>query len=182
MISAVEGDTHWQGTTQSHVNRGYASAETRMKNQYRQIKMLPLNKGDATAAAIILRLRKLIQQTPQPGLRVNCLIATFVFLAAQSSRGSLLGPSSQFSNPSNIGVVLWGSATQRFEKRFSDQDGSTKSKNKAGRSGKDSSIAYNAVRFAGPRSKLKIQRPNECNGLWLLKNSPQKNAPSKTLC
>jgi hypothetical protein len=96
---------------------------------------------------------------------VNCLIATFVLLAAQSSRGSLRGTSSQFSNPSNIGVVLWGSAIQRFEKRSSDQDGSTKSKNKAGRSGEDSSIAYNAARFAGPRSKLNIQRTNECNSL-----------------
>jgi hypothetical protein len=97
---------------------------------------------------------------------VNCLIAIFVFLAAKSSRGSLRGTSSQFSNPSNIGVVLWGSAIQRFEKKSSDLDGSTKSKNKAGRSGKDSSIAYNAARFAGPGSTLKIQRPNECSCLF----------------
>jgi hypothetical protein len=38
-----------------------------MKNQYRQIKMLPLNKGDATAAVIILRLRKLIQKPRSQG-------------------------------------------------------------------------------------------------------------------
>src|SRR4029077_2032314 len=111
----------------------------------------------------------------------NCLIATFVLLAAQSSRGSLRGTSSQFSNPSNIGVVLWGSAIQRSEKRSSDQGGSTKSKNKAGRSGEDSSIAYNAARFAGPRSKLNVQRTNECNGLSLLKDSLPKKYSAK-LC
>jgi len=32
-----------------------------MKNQYRQTKMLPLNNGNATAAVMILRLRKLIK-------------------------------------------------------------------------------------------------------------------------
>jgi len=40
---------------------------------------------------------------------------------------------------------------------------------------------YNAARFAGPMSKLKIQRPNECNGLWLLKNLLRKKMLSKTL-
>jgi len=36
-----------------------------------------------------------------------------------------------------------------------------KSRNKGGRSGKDSFIVYNAARFVNPESKLKIQRPDE---------------------
>lgn len=50
-----------------------------------------------------------------------------------------------------------GVSDPEIRKRSSDQDGSTKSKNKAGRSGKDSSIAYNAARFAGP--KVETQDP-----------------------
>jgi hypothetical protein len=50
---------NWEDRLVSVV-RNYATAETTMKNQYRQIKMLPLNNGNATAAVIILRLRKLI--------------------------------------------------------------------------------------------------------------------------
>jgi hypothetical protein len=53
---------HWQ---QGHAVRDYATAETTMKNQYRQIKMLPLNNGNATAAVITLRLRKLIQNSQE---------------------------------------------------------------------------------------------------------------------
>ena len=36
-----------------------------MKNQYRQIKTLPLNNGNATAVVRILRLRKLIQNSQE---------------------------------------------------------------------------------------------------------------------
>ena len=57
------------------------------------------------------------------------------------------------------------SAIQRFEKRSSGPDGSTKSRNKGGRSGKDSFIVYNAARSVSPESKLKIQRPDERNRL-----------------
>lgn len=52
LIAAVEGDTQW-------------TAETRMKNQYRQTRMLPLNNGNATDAVTILRLRKLIQNNEE---------------------------------------------------------------------------------------------------------------------
>jgi hypothetical protein len=63
----------------------------------------------------------------------------------------------------NVGVVVWGSAIQRFEKRSSGPDGSMKSRKKGGRSGKDSFIVYNAARFVSPESKLKIQRPDDCD-------------------
>ena len=59
------------------------------------------------------------------------------------------------------GVGPWEYAIQKFEKQFSVPDGSTKSKNKAGRSGRDLSIVCNPARFAGRRSKLKIERLNE---------------------
>jgi hypothetical protein len=72
---------------------------------------------------------------------------------------------SEFPKSFNIGVVPWGSAIQKFEKRSLDLDGSTKSKTKAGHSGKDLSIACNAARFAGPRSKIKIERLNVRNRL-----------------
>jgi hypothetical protein len=38
-----------------------------------------------------------------------------------------------------------------------------KSRKKGGRSGKDSFIVYNAARFVSPESKLKIQRPDDCD-------------------
>jgi len=53
-----------------------------------------------------------------------------------------------------LGVAVWGSAIQRFRKRCSDPDGSMKSRNKAGRSGKSYCIACNAARFTGPKRRL----------------------------
>ena len=88
---------------------------------------------------------------------------TFVISATKSNRGPSSRIFSEFPKSFNVGVVPWGSAIQKFEKRSLDLDGSTKSKNKAGHSGKDLSIACNAARFAGPRSKIKIERLNERN-------------------
>jgi hypothetical protein len=88
---------------------------------------------------------------------------TFVISATKSNRGPSSRIFSEFPKPFNVGVVPWGSAIQKFEKRSLDLDGSTKSKNKAGHSGKDLSIACNAARYAGPRSKIKIERLNERN-------------------
>jgi hypothetical protein len=58
----------------------------------------------------------------------------------------------------SLGVEVWGSAIPRFKKRSLDPDGSTKSRNKAGLSGKGSSIACNAARYAS--AKLKVEKLN----------------------
>jgi hypothetical protein len=55
----------------------------------------------------------------------------------------------------------WGSAIQIFVKRSLDLGGSTKSKNKDGRSGKGSSIVCNAALSADPRSELMMERLND---------------------
>jgi hypothetical protein len=60
-----------------------------------------------------------------------------------------------------------------------DPDGGTKSRNKAGPSGKGSSIACNAVRYAS--AKRRVEKLNERYGLWLLKNS-LTGKWSKKLC
>jgi hypothetical protein len=54
----------------------------------------------------------------------------------------------------NGGVALWESVIQRFRKRSLDPDGSTKSKNKAGRSGKSSSIGCNGAPSASLKNEI----------------------------
>jgi hypothetical protein len=56
--------------------------------------------------------------------------------------------------PAEIGVRLWASAIPRFKRRCSDRDGDTRSKSKAGRSGKGSSTDCSTVLSASPNHKL----------------------------
>jgi hypothetical protein len=71
----------------------------------------------------------------------------------------------------SLGVVIRGSAIQRFKKRYLGLDGNTKSKNKVGRSGKDSSIACNVARFASPKPKIE-----KVNGVLLNPHGPTREA------
>jgi hypothetical protein len=63
---------------------------------------------------------------------------------------------------SNLGVVLWVSAIQRFKERFLDLDGNTKLKSKAGRYGNGSSITSSTVRIAD--RKVQAEKVSECKG------------------
>ena len=68
----------------------------------------------------------------------------------------------QFGTSGQLHLELyqWESAIQRFKRRCLGRDGSTKWKNKAGRSGKSLSIGCSLVRYASPRHKLKSL--NDC--------------------
>src|ERR1017187_5525800 len=65
--------------------------------------------------------------------------------------------------PANIGVRPWASAIPRFKRRCSDRDGNTRSKSKAGRSGKGSCTDCRTVLYASPNHKL--ENFNERNRL-----------------
>src|SRR5437016_2487811 len=56
--------------------------------------------------------------------------------------------------PSVLGVRPWASAIPRFKRRCSDRDGNTRSKSKAGRSGKGSCTDCRTVLYASPNHKL----------------------------
>src|ERR1039458_8836111 len=56
--------------------------------------------------------------------------------------------------PANVGVRPWASAIPRFKRRCSDRDGNTRSKSKAGRSGKGSCTDCRTVLYASPNHKL----------------------------
>src|ERR1035438_2159531 len=65
--------------------------------------------------------------------------------------------------PANVGVRPWASAIRRFKRRCSDGDGNTRSKSKAGRSGKGSCTDCRTVLYASPNHKL--ENFNERNRL-----------------
>lgn len=97
-------------------------------------------------------------------MRVNGLIATFVILAAKSSEVYSCRVAFFRASPLDaMELQTWGSAIQRFRKKCLDLDGSTKSRNKVGRSGKGSLIVCNAARFASP--KHKVEKVNGSNSL-----------------
>src|SRR6266852_3174615 len=58
------------------------------------------------------------------------------------------------SQAANIGVRPWASAIPRFKRRCSDRDGNTRSKSKAGRSGKGSCTDCRTVLYESPNHKL----------------------------
>ena len=78
-------------------------------------------------------------------------IAPFVISAAQSTNAVF-----PTEAPKGLGVAIWGSAIPKFKKRYLGLDGNTKSRNKVGRFGKDSSIACNAARCASPKKVEKL--------------------------
>jgi hypothetical protein len=57
-------------------------------------------------------------------------------------------------------LYQWESAIQRFRRRCLDRDGSTRWKNKAGRSGKNLSTGCSLARYASPRDE--VRNLNDC--------------------
>ncbi len=58
------------------------------------------------------------------------------------------------SEPANVGIRPRVSAIPRFKRRSSDRDGNTRSKSKAGRSGKGSCTGCRTVLYASPSHQL----------------------------